>query len=202
MNNVIEETSISYKTKGQRLSHILDVAGFKHGHGRMSEFQVYLASKRSEVFHNLKYTTVKAWFSDSSPPMDKISLIIDTLSKDYKFDNDLNFEQVKSWWKVGGYYPFTKEKNTNQKRVSNNEIDLMQAIKRVDSVYVGQVHLLIYQIASELDINLTHDIERNVLGSVFTKVVTYCQENTLEIDSPELKELIKSILHLAKENLL
>ena len=199
MTNVIDELPVTYKTKGERLSYILDAAGFMTGHGRIAKFWEFLTSSGLEVFSELKYSTVKAWFADNSPSMAKISLIIDTLQLDYNLDAAISLDHVKTWWKAGGYNPFEKTNSSSQSLYND---DVVQSIIHVDSVYVGQVHLLIYQTASELGINLTHDIKRNILGSVFDKVVAYCQENRLEIDSPELKELIKSILLLAKEDLL
>ncbi|MFK5894386.1 MAG: hypothetical protein QM504_14280 [Pseudomonadota bacterium] len=202
MTNVLDKTDIKYETKGQRLAYILDVVGFWSGRGRMSEFHSFLIKNNPDKLQNLKYSTVKAWFGDNAPSMDKISLIIDSINENYKFTHKLDLNLVKNWWKIGGYFPFQPAKDSNKKSACNDGIDLVQAIKKVDSVYVGQVHLLIYQTASELGINLTHDIKRDVLEHVFSKVVFHCQSNNIEIDSPELRELIVSILRLAKEDLL
>lgn len=98
---------ISFNTVGERLSHILDQIGFKHGRGRIQDFQAYLIDRKPESFSDLKYTTVRSWFHDSAPPMKKINIIIDALQEFYLFKNDIS--QIKSWWKLGGYYPFSHD---------------------------------------------------------------------------------------------
>jgi len=199
MTSTLEKPSVTYETKGERLSHILDMIGFKQGHGRITELHNHLLNKRLESLSELKYMTVKSWFGDSCPPMKKIKQIINALDEDYAFNKGINLDQVMGWWKVGGYYPFSEVSDV---KPADNESGLVNTIKKVDSIFVGQVHLLIYQTASELNINLITEIKRNTLEHIFDKVVTYCQENKLEIDSPQLKDTIVNILRLAKDNLL
>lgn len=93
-----------YNSPGDRLSHILDQIGFKQGRGRVRDFQSYLTDSRPDFFSDLKYTTVRSWFQESAPPMLKIDAIISALQESYSFNH--NIPQIKTWWKVGGYYPF------------------------------------------------------------------------------------------------
>lgn len=101
------DNSLSFETPGERLNHILDNAEFKRGRGRPTEFHHFLKENAANAFEDLKYTTVRAWFSVNSPPMKKIIPIIECLDRVYGFKNLQNsIEEVKTWWKVGGYYPF------------------------------------------------------------------------------------------------
>jgi hypothetical protein len=59
-----------FNTLGRRLNHILDNVGSKKGHGRLSEFHAFL---QINLDKELKYSTVRAWFDKSSPPMKKLS---------------------------------------------------------------------------------------------------------------------------------
>jgi len=97
----------AFELPGERLNHILDQIGFKQGRGRVAEFQNYLAEKSPGVFADLKYTTVRSWFQEHSPPMRKIDAAIQALQFEYKFRHDIS--QIKTWWKVGGFYPFVNE---------------------------------------------------------------------------------------------
>jgi len=205
-----KQPEITLTTKGKRLAHILDIAGFNKKHGRILDFHDFLSNKRPIIFSNLKYSTVQAWFSKNSPTLDKMTAIIEALNEDYPFlANGVDIEHVKIWWKEGGYYPFSDHINTVQEEAQiyrvnqqETEYDLLSTIKRVDSVYIGQVYLLIYQTASELNINLVTEIKKNTLTHLFNKIEIYCQEHTLDIDSNELKELITSFIRLAKKDLL
>ena len=96
-----------FDTPGERLNHILDQIGFKKGRGRVTEFQAYLTSAAPDNFSDLKYSTVRSWFQYHAPPMRKIDVIIQLLQNDYPFQNDIS--QIKTWWKVGGYYPFSTD---------------------------------------------------------------------------------------------
>ena len=91
-------------TTGERLNKLLDHSGFKRGRGRIPEFQMYLVNKKIPEFETLKYSTVRSWFDDHAPPMKKISLIVDQLHKDFVLQIDI--EQLKIWWKLGGISPF------------------------------------------------------------------------------------------------
>lgn len=96
-----------FKIAGDRLNEVLDQIGFKKGRGRMADFQNYLMDKSPEIFSDLKYTTVRAWFLDSSPPMRKIDAIIKALQIDFELHHDIDL--IKTWWKIGGSYPFTEK---------------------------------------------------------------------------------------------
>jgi len=99
-----EDKSKIYTEAGQRLNHLLDQIGFKEERGRVAFFQKYLIERKPEVFFGLNYNTVRSWFNNSSPAMVKIDVIISALQESYQFNH--NIPQIKTWWKVGGYYPF------------------------------------------------------------------------------------------------
>lgn len=103
--NTSHQENNLFVSSGERLAHILDQICFKHGRGRINDFHAYLIGKLPEVFGDLKYTTVRSWFHESAPPMKKVDAIIGTLQEDYPFLYDIS--QIKTWWKVGGYYPFS-----------------------------------------------------------------------------------------------
>jgi len=99
-----EADTESFAESGQRLNHLLDQIGFKEERGRVAYFQKYLIERKPETFAGLNYNTVRSWFKNSSPSMVKIDVIISALQESYSFNH--NIPQIKTWWKVGGYYPF------------------------------------------------------------------------------------------------
>lgn len=104
---------------GERLSHLLDLIGFKVGRGRIPEFQTYLNNKQIPELSSLKYSTVRSWFSNHAPPMKKVNKIIDALNEDFDFYCDL--QQIKVWWKLGGISPFPVTVNTNSTNFNSSE---------------------------------------------------------------------------------
>ncbi len=93
-----------YATPGERLNYILDHIGFKKGRGRVKSFQLYLQEQQPENFSQIKYSTVRSWFQNSSPQMSKIDAIISLLQTSYTFHHDIS--QIKTWWKISGFNPF------------------------------------------------------------------------------------------------
>lgn len=100
-----------FDTTGRRLIHILEHIGFQEGRGRARALQEYLGRQRPEVFGTLKYTTARSWFQDSAPPMAKIDAIIDVLQDKYSFHH--NIPLIKTWWKLGGLYPYVGDEDGN-----------------------------------------------------------------------------------------
>lgn len=86
-----------------RLNHILDEIDFPSGEGRINKLHKYLLEYGDESLQNIGYTSVRAWFRDSAPPMSKGKRVIDALAKDYTFNSDLSL--LKTWWKAGGEHP-------------------------------------------------------------------------------------------------
>lgn len=99
-----EEKQKSFKSPGDRLEHLLSQIGFQTDRGIITDLHTYLTTSDPIHFSNLSYGTVRGWFADNAPPMKRIDLIIDALQKQYAFDFDL--VHIKTWWKVGGFYPF------------------------------------------------------------------------------------------------
>ena len=157
---------MEFETQGERLNHILDQAGFKSGRGRVKEFFEYLQEARPQELGSLNYSTIKGWFQDHSPPMPKIEVIVDLLHDEFHFQ--CNLDQVKSWWKVGGYYPF-------------NDIDLSSAPAGEGKlkVFHAEDHEIVK--TGTKDILAANGI--NVVGSASTVAETLekCQE-----DNPDL----------------
>ena len=105
MNTKPNTESPAFELAGDRLNHLLDQIGFKKGRGRVAEFQNYLSENAPDVFSDLKYTTVRSWFQEHSPPMRKIDAVIKALQSEYTIHE--NIPQIKTWWKLGGLYPFS-----------------------------------------------------------------------------------------------
>lgn len=92
---------------GNRLVHILDKIRFARGYGRISRFHQYLAETDPTNFGDVGYSTVKSWFRTHVPSMDRIDNVFAALESRYSFPADPAL--VKTWWKIGGYYPFDAE---------------------------------------------------------------------------------------------
>ena len=107
MNTKIDNSIEVLESPGDRLNHLLDQIGFRQGRGRVTDLQSYLAEKSPDLFSDLKYTTVRSWFQEHAPPMVKVDAIIQALQKEYTFHHDIS--QIKAWWKIGGFYPFTDQ---------------------------------------------------------------------------------------------
>jgi hypothetical protein len=137
MNTNRKKEINTFDSPGDRLNHILDQIGFKQGRGRVTNFQNYLTSTSPDVFSDLKYTTVRSWFRDHAPPMQKIDGIVQSLQKEYVFRHDISL--VKTWWKVGGFYPFISESGEPSPTI----IDLQQdAIDNQEKVQFVVMHLV------------------------------------------------------------
>jgi hypothetical protein len=100
-----------FDTPGKRLVHLLDQIGFQKDRGIITDLHTYLLNTQPDDFSDLSYGTVRAWFAENSPPMKRMSLVIEALRKNYPFDYDIM--HIKTWWKVGGFYPFM-ESSTDQ----------------------------------------------------------------------------------------
>lgn len=186
-----------FETDGQRLTHILDKVGFRQGHGRMKELVSYLDIS----FPGIKYTTVRSWFHDHSPPLAKIETILRALDKDYPLNGEIKL--VATWWKAGGHYPFEEAESKPSSRATGEMSSQPQRYEEsVDSLFVGQVYLLVYQKASEMDIDVNIDIDRDVLKGIFDKILNHCKDKDISVESAELGSVITSLLHLAKQGLM
>lgn len=104
MNTNRDTNTEAFELPGERLNHILDQIGFKQGRGRVADFQNFLTEQSPDQFPELKYTTVRSWFQEHAPPMRKIDAVMQALQQVYRFHHDIS--QIKTWWKVGGFYPF------------------------------------------------------------------------------------------------
>jgi DNA-binding NarL/FixJ family response regulator len=93
-----------FVTPGDRLNRMLDIIGFKQGRGRVIELQKTLSENCPSIFGNLKYSTVRSWFQEHTPPMRKLERVVEVLRGQYTMIPDTTL--VSIWWKVGGLYPF------------------------------------------------------------------------------------------------
>lgn len=192
--------------KGKRLAKILDHVGFPGGRGRVVEFQRFLMAGNPDIFSELKYTTVRGWFRDNCPKSSVMEAILVALMSNYGQIGDIKL--TKAWWRLGGDCPLTKVidknghkniKNTENKDISNTFFEM---IENINSVYVAQIYLLVYQLAATAKINIASDIPPDASIQVFNKILQYCKEKQPEVDDPDLKNLVLSLLRLAKEGLL
>lgn len=88
-----------FEIAGERLNYILDQIEFKKGRGRVVAFFDFLVAADVGL-EELNYTTCRSWFADHAPPMKKIDLVFQALTKSYKFQVDV--ATLKAWWKLGG----------------------------------------------------------------------------------------------------
>ena len=154
-----------FKEPGERLNHILDKIEFKEGRGRSTKLQDYLSSVEPSEFGDLKYTTIKSWFGNNSPTMKKIDLIINALHKDYGFN--YNIEQIKSWWKVGGVYPFDELFSTNKPSVS----EIQSKIKANED----KLDFLITSLVVEESRSLIDDLDGSQLCAIKDKAMEFAR---------------------------
>lgn len=130
----------SYTTAGERLSHILDQVRFKKGRGRVKNFHLYLMAQQPSFFGELKYTTVRSWFQDSAPQMSKIDVIISLLQQSYAFHHNISY--IKTWWKVGGLYPFVD--------MLDNATPTLLDLKQDISDNIEKTHFVIISLVTEI----------------------------------------------------
>lgn len=195
MNTAKEEcTKNEFYTTGERLNHILDKIGFKHGRGRVTEFHSYLKEYEVEVFNDLKYTTVRSWFQDHTPKMKKIDVIFIALQKNYEFNHDIS--QIKTWWKLGGYYPFEEKldfEELGEKIFSENELDKKLQFKVITLV-------------TEESGNAFSDLSYEDLMKLKDKALQFAQDyrNPFKADCPEeylrllIQEELRSLIDVKK----
>lgn len=175
-NNVTETKY--FKKPGERLNHILDKINFKKGRGRVSEFQEYLTNQSPEWFSEIKYTTVRSWFSEHAPPMNKINAAIEALNKNNEIPYDLSY--IKTWWKVGGHYPF--EVNDNNQEASDFFEKLQYKIMALIS----------------LEVNSIEDISVEKLNQVREQTLDFARS----FKDPKIKECPESYLKILIQHFL
>lgn len=137
MNTKRNTDTEAFESPGDRLNHILDQIGFKQGRGRVADFQIYLTETSPDLFSDLKYTTVRSWFQDHAPPMRKIDAIIQALQKEYPFHHDIS--QVKTWWKVGGFYPFISNTGEPTPTITDLQRDVKENEDKLQFVVMSLV---------------------------------------------------------------
>ena len=131
--------SEAFITPGERLNYLLDQIGFKQGRGRVAEFQTFLMEQSPESFADLKYTTVRSWFQEHAPAMRKIDAIMEALQTEYSINQ--NISQIKTWWKLGGYFPFAEqpdEAESIQKEIDETEQKLQFQIMSLVTEETGE----------------------------------------------------------------
>lgn len=127
----------------------------------MADFHNYLTHNCDETFSDLKYTTVRSWFKDHTPPMQKVNAIVDSLNEQYQFHHDLS--QIKTWWKVGGFYPFVN--------VNGDRTPTITEIKDSNAEYEDKLQFIVMALMTEeagnsfdqLSADDLRKIQRNVL---------------------------------------
>jgi len=145
----INTSTETFESPGDRLNHILDQIKFKQGRGRVSEFKNYLAERLLDGASDLKYTTVRSWFQEHAPPMRKIDDIMQALQQEYPFKHDIS--QIKTWWKLGGLYPFVDYLNPNIAKIQQDKEKLQFVVMSLVTEETGE---LFKSLSSENLINL------------------------------------------------
>lgn len=203
IDNTVEK-SPSFSTTGKRLAHILDKAGFKRGRGRMQELHNLIKAKRPDLFLDVSFNTIRSWFRDHAPHVQKIEAIIDILHKQYRFEHDTDL--ISAWWKLGGYYPFVNKSVSRLPEAPTHELDhaisdsksAISISGAEDPVFISQIILLIDEMREQLNIDLTTSQSAIISG----RIIAFCTKNRLDIKSDHLKEQISRMLHLAEDGLI
>lgn len=160
------DQKIDYHISGDRLAHILDQVGFKEGRGRVADFHHYLINQENEAFSDLKYTTVRSWFKDHTPPMQKISAIVDSLHEQYQFHHNLS--QIKTWWKVGGFYPFVN--------IDGDRTPTLTQIQDRNAEYEDKLQYIIMALMTEEAGNSFENLSADDLRSIKMKTLNFAKD--------------------------
>ncbi|WP_020406832.1 hypothetical protein [Hahella ganghwensis] len=196
--NTITNINIeAFGTPGERLNHILDQIGFKQGRGRVTEFHSFLSETSPEAFSDLKYTTVRSWFGDHAPPMRKINAAIQSLQTEFKFNH--NISQIKTWWKVGGFYPFSVEHDESTPSVS----ELQQSSKENEEKLI----FIVMSLITEETGTHFHSLPGSELVKIKDKAIEFAKDfsDPFKTNCPEryirmaIKEELSSILNKSKK---
>lgn len=166
MNTKRNTNTEAFESPGERLNHLLDQIGFKQGRGRVADFQSYLTEKSPGLFSDLKYTTVRSWFQEHAPPMRKIDAVIQALQKEYPFHHDIS--QIKTWWKVGGFYPFVNDSGDPSPSITDLQRDAKDNEEKLQFVVMSLV--------TEETGELFKSLSSQDLVKLKDKVVKFAQE--------------------------
>jgi hypothetical protein len=182
-----------YLFPGDRLSHILEIINFKQGRGRqgrgrVTDFHSFLIKSQLEVFSDLKYTTVRSWFQESAPSMLKIDAIISALQDKYTFHNDIS--QIKTWWKVGGFYPFIDTSD----EASRTILDLQQEAKESEEKLQFIVMSLVTEVTGDLFDSLSSEDRVRIKDKAIKMVTDFADPYMTECPAEYIKILIKNEL--------
>lgn len=177
-NSPIEQ---EFPLPGDRLNHLLDVIHFPSGRGRVKEFHQYLIDESANYFEDLNYSTVRYWFKHVCPPMRKIDEVIKALQVHHTINH---ISIVKSWWKIGGVYPFSIKENSVQKSKE------MPDVQKLKYVIIG---MLTSDCQGAVE-TLTPEQLAKLKESLFTFAVSF--------ENPECKDIPLKYLHVFMRGLL
>lgn len=189
----LEHTEL-YATAGERLSHILDLIGFKDGRGRVTTFQAYLIEHQPEAFADLKYTTVRSWFQEHAPPMRKMDSIFNAISKEHVLHHDIS--QIKIWWKAGGYYPFVDVFNDSKPSL----ISLQNIVKENQEKLQFIVMSLVTEETGELFNSLTSEDLISIKESALRLATDFADPLKTECPKEYLRIMINGRLQETMRN--
>lgn len=182
---------------GERLAHILDQIGFKHGRGRIDDLHKFLVEKRPDVYADLKYTTVRSWFHNSAPPMKKIDIIIEALQNDYVIQ--YNISQIKTWWKVGGYYPFATA--IDSEKISDNSSNRGGSVQPISE---QKLQFIVMSLVTEETGDEFNELTGEQLVQIKEKAIQLAKDFAdpfmIECPSEYMRMAIRDAMRLSKEN--
>jgi hypothetical protein len=190
-------SEFKFDSPGERFNHLLDLIGFKQGRGRVSDLQSYLAEHAPSDFSEIKYTTARSWFLESAPQMRKIDAIIEALQSVYTLNGDLS--QIKTWWKLGGLYPFTED----EPLISDPEF---VALKAEVEAHNEKLDFVITSLVSDYSKDHFNDLSGKELNAIKDKVLKFAKDysDPFKIDCPThvlsliAKKELSSILNSKK----
>ena len=131
-----QEGTEQFQSPGARLEHLLAQIGFEEDRGKITDLHNYLIDASPDVFGDLSYGAVRGWFSENAPPMRKIDFVVEALKKKYPF----NFDEthIKTWWKVGGFYPF--HSSLTEAEVEQLDADAKSKREKIRYVVMSLIH--------------------------------------------------------------
>ena len=180
-----------YLEAGNRLEHILETIGFDMGRGHIRRFYELLRLSNSPELRDLKFRTVRAWFQQNAPAMRKIDIVIDLLHKKYNFHYDQSL--VKTWWKLGGYYPFSEHEGISAG--PNGQIS-DALLKKIDFIVMASITQFLDVNSSDLSVDDLIYVRDQITGFA----CDFSSQDIVECPSEYLTIMIRHFVELRRKS--
>jgi len=175
-------------TTGQRLSHLLDVIGFPSGHGRVNCFHNHLKTNCPHKFGDISYSTVRAWFGNNSPPLEKLIEVLTCIDKSFSIPIEVGL--AASWIKAGGINPLESGVVATDKTIEED----------IDFKRIGQTYIKVLSVAEKLGVNI-EGLENNPSNKITKSVLEFMSTHP-DASDEDVAKVIESMIYLAQKKLL